>query len=865
MSSERPIAGIAVTVAIVVIRTLRLSRAFLAAVARRFARRVVAAPRRAAWAVLLGLLAGFLAGANLTFVAMLVAIAILNVDAICVALGLAGGLALARLLIPITDRVGMVLLDSTPAAALQGALGDGGMAILFGQSAQSQIGAMVIALLSSLPAMWLVARLTAPHRAFDVQGATRSGVLRTRAIWRLVAIASVAIIASWLMAPTMVTRTVLKQLTALHGAKVSADTSRLELRTGRLEFQGLRAADPRHPARDVLRVGQMTAQVRLVPLLGGHLILDDVALEEVRAHVAIDCPTLAKGQERPPLLARAMKTSEAPSESLNAGATRIDPYVAPWRAITEQIQQFAELVYRLETISSTGRHSRQGGAPSLERHRPTLLIKKLRATGLGTESTLGARAVLRLSDFTTEPSAGVAPARLEIVAPRFGLELRTSLELHSSDARHELHVRAYDLPLARFVDRRGPARRLSVTSGRVHIEGTGWLEGRRIDLPLNIEVKDLDVRLVGAERAGQLAPELWNRGLKQLGSLQGEARLQGNGHAPQLTLDVPRLVDGFARQLDAAGLDELAALVAARSDVAPDEAIADLDVHASHAPVKREADDERRDEPIPKIVRNPHAHGKLSDEPVSQTDQEAVRRRLMGRSALGAVSKPIEEQPPDGEATGPATGSETQSAATSVVTRLPPVARSSRRVPPAWTASTAGEALPVSDPPPPRARSRVVPPPRVTAVPSVDGPLLAAAGGPSPSERGAKQAEPVGPQLPTPSTRAGEPYSPSPNVTVPSPTDAVADTPGPEAPGPLRRAFSRIGNALPWRKRLPSEQPADEAQSQITAPSAIPQNAPPHTPPATRLAPSRDVTTFGEPSSPAKERRGPLWFERLWQ
>ncbi|GGY32708.1 hypothetical protein GCM10011297_02050 [Bacterioplanes sanyensis] len=102
--------------------------------------------------------------------------------------------------------------------------------------------------------------------------------------WGLLAVAAVvALIAAvvLLLAGPAVEKSIETLGTKINGALVEVDSVTVSINPLGLEIKGIAVTDRRHPMENAVEIGQARAQLELLPLLAGHIIIEDLALTEV--------------------------------------------------------------------------------------------------------------------------------------------------------------------------------------------------------------------------------------------------------------------------------------------------------------------------------------------------------------------------------------------------------------------------------------------------------------------------------------------------------------------------------------------------------------------------------------------------------
>ena len=428
-------------------------------------------PRSVAWAVYLGVLAGFVTGTNLTLAVLLLLVILLDVRTRVFLLAWAGGFALSWPLIPVTFRIGQFLLDRTPLGSLLGRLGEAPLIALLDWDRYALVGGAALAALGALPAASAAARFVqsrrdiaraAAHRDVDFEAAARgsdspaagfrrglllrmilgsdlsesAGPLGTPdaaprllrplgAIAFPVAVAIVVVLPYWI-GPTLVGRALLARFSELNGADVEAVTLHLSLSDGRFDLSGLAIADPVHLSRDRLRVERIHGKLRPGAILRGRLEIERVELDGLRSNVARrlparpfdgHAPTFDADHLEPPsdfFLGSLIPSSGAPAR---AKELRIDRYLRSWPRLREQLDLLSALAHRLEVL-------READASS---------SRNLLAPG-GTANLWARRSPLGQS----RPLVRVHHLRADSLPPAWGFGSAATLELTAVTSRPSL-------------------------------------------------------------------------------------------------------------------------------------------------------------------------------------------------------------------------------------------------------------------------------------------------------------------------------------------------------------------------------------------------------------------------------------------
>ena len=518
-------------------------------------------PGQAALAVVLGLLAGLLCGWNLTVCLVLAAAICLNVPTrLFAAATLAGG-AMAALAADAIRSLGVALLEEAGLRRAVAALGDGPVTAMLGWDSYAVAGGAGLALGIGLPAAGLVAVIAAYRNRNS--GHSLERWLRPYGVPAALGVAAAAVAAPWWFGPRWASDALLRQLTEYNSAEVSAADVRLSLWTGHFVLRDFRVADPDHLERDRLRIGRVAGQLSPGELIRGRLRVDKVSLEHVRADVARG--QLAQAAEGP-LVIDEMPPEMAPIDEPAPRGERqieIDSYLHDWPVVRHDLAWLEWLATGVERLADTESDGAPdgGGRPAarseLGRRRPRVMIRRLSASDLAAGWGLGRKSLIELSDLTSDPRASKEPTQLRLVAPRLAAELSVQFDLQSGRRRHSIKCSAYDVNFAALMGASQPGRVALAAKGAGNLTGEGWLDRRRLELPLQIEMQPHELPIDGPGRFAGVEHELWRKSLSRLDRLQIDALLGGPWATPTLTVDADRLVEQLKHQLRASGAQDL--------------------------------------------------------------------------------------------------------------------------------------------------------------------------------------------------------------------------------------------------------------------------------------------------------------------
>ncbi len=567
-------------------------------------------PRDVALAILIGLPAGMLLGANYTLVALLLAAVLLNLHSRTWVVSCLAGLVLGRLLEPVSNRVGIVLLEQSPAAAGLAVLGDGPLATLIGLDHYTWVGAAALALLIatgfSIVALRLTRRLCGRlcetlvedpfakrDRMWNLAGrlmfgpghmrlltprAGSSPLLRPWGAVTAVFLVPTALLLPWWMAGQIAKRTLIDKLSVANGAEVDAGSVKLSLWTGQLTIEDLRFTDPRHPDRDRLRIRKVTGRVRPGALLRGHLRADQLNLHGIRVDIAEHGTNVLGDGSDLAANGPAIDDSDVRADATRATGRQLalDHCLRDWDRLRDRIATVGQLIELLSDfggLEDTGadsgrlahnRHGRRESRPTRcepRRGLPRMAARSIHIEDLPRDWRLGPKSAIEITDLSSDPLSSGRPTLVHVVVPRFAAELNLKLNLHEPGQTHDVAVSAYNLSLARMVEVDRYDHGVWFDDGQVDIVGEGWADGRQLYMELQFDARQLQVQMAGQGTVAGLPCSLWNAWFERLEGFEAQAVLAGSWSDPRIEMDRQRLISSLRRQLNADGSEQLIAAI----------------------------------------------------------------------------------------------------------------------------------------------------------------------------------------------------------------------------------------------------------------------------------------------------------------
>ncbi|MBL8830652.1 MAG: hypothetical protein JNM18_27005 [Planctomycetaceae bacterium] len=512
-------------------------------------------PAGVALAVGIGLVAGFASGVNLTFAGLLWLAIVLNVRSSVFVVTWAIGLALAIGGHSICHGVGYAMLDELSLGELIAKLGDSPIVALLDWDRYALVGGIAIAIVLAVPAArgaWTVA--DARWRAAHEANPPRRSLMRPLA-WLYAPIAAVPLVfLPWVLVERQLSDELLGEAVAFSEYRATAERTELCLLTGAWLAENVTVLPREQPDKPVLRIERIQAKLDSSRLLRGWLHVSDLKLAGV---TRFDTPRTS---------------TEGATHEPTTGAAELHAQLVGWCERRDLLAWSSDLLNLCDRLAQhdqqqTGTSAAKlfGALSSLPdetrsrlgRRQPRVVVDAVQLVELSQSWHLGGKAAIEIAHLNSNPRLALYPTHIKVTAPEWSSEAEVTLNLHESGQRHQLKVRAVDLPLAELLDPARTRSRLVVHRGLVTAIGEGWIDLQRAYLPLSLESQQLSAQMLGAQPVAGLSSEHWNRCLRELGGLRVDALISGRWDDLRLTLETREAIQQLKHQLRSAGAHEL--------------------------------------------------------------------------------------------------------------------------------------------------------------------------------------------------------------------------------------------------------------------------------------------------------------------
>jgi len=274
----------------------------------------------------LGFAAGMIPGVNLTLIACIVLLLILNTNGGLAVMGYVVGKALCLLLAPVTFEIGYFLIHSAGLMGLIQTLADTPVLALLDLHVYCLLGALPLIVVLGGGMGWALSTIILKARAglaaagrkekarkvadnlavrillriaFGRQKGTMAEMaeksspifLKGRLIAGLVVIAAI-LVGQYLFLDCLARKALEAAIAEAGGAEVNVRRADLSLLTGHLVIEGLQVTDAARPTHNLVQADRIVTDVSVEDLLARRLVVDAVECEKIRT----DAPRAAPGE-----------------------------------------------------------------------------------------------------------------------------------------------------------------------------------------------------------------------------------------------------------------------------------------------------------------------------------------------------------------------------------------------------------------------------------------------------------------------------------------------------------------------------------------------------------------------------------------
>ena len=367
------------------------------------------------------------------------------------------------------------------------------------------------------------------------------------------------LVAAHFLQNTTIKRYATKTLTNVNKAEVDMNDLGISVLKGNAHVTGLQFTDPQQPKQNQLAIEKIQANTNIRDLLLGRVVMEDVTVSEVRFNQARQTP----GAVLP------VSTEEKPFDPCDYGVSeggfaKLEKYVKDIKKIKEQLGKLRQWLPDSNEAAGEGAVAEQEPQGYLDylkaRARtlpsPRVLAKKVVADNVVIPSELFKNSQVQLTNISDAPKAAKLPVMLEMKSYETPAKLNVGMDYSKGDTP-EVTGTFEGFDLSRLQASLSPDAGIAFQSGKASGTFTGQLTKDKVDLTINVSLKELQAKGTGDGVLG-LGAERTSEVMDALKELTTTIRVVGTPTSPHLVFDTKGLTKEFRDALVKAGKERLA-------------------------------------------------------------------------------------------------------------------------------------------------------------------------------------------------------------------------------------------------------------------------------------------------------------------
>jgi uncharacterized protein (TIGR03546 family) len=378
---------------------------------------------------------------------------------------------------------------------------------------------------------------------------------------------AVILVAGFLVAAHFLQNSTIKRyttsmLTKANKAEVDVNDLGISVLGGNAHITGLQFTDPQQPKQNQLAIGNIQANTNMRDLLLGRVVMEDVTVSEVRFGQARQTPG-------------AVLPAPAPSKPFDPcdygisqeGFAKLEKYVKDIKKIKEQLGKLRDWLPDSNEAAGKG----EGGAVAEQKPQnyfdylkakaktlpsPRVLAKRIVADKVVIPSEVFKNSQVQITNISDAPKAAKLPVMLEMTSYETQAKMSVGMDYSKSDTPGITGTfEGFDL--SKLQSSLSPEAGIAFQSGKASGTFTGQLTKDKVDLTINVSLKNLQAKGTGNGVLG-LGAEQTSQVMDVLKELTTTIRVVGSPTDPHLVFDTKGLTKEFKDALIKAGKERLA-------------------------------------------------------------------------------------------------------------------------------------------------------------------------------------------------------------------------------------------------------------------------------------------------------------------
>jgi len=374
------------------------------------------------------------------------------------------------------------------------------------------------------------------------------------------------LVAAYFLQNTALRQYATSALTKANKAEVDMNDLGLSVLQGNAHVTGLQFTDPQQPQQNQLTIEKIQANTNMRDLLLGRVVMEDVTVSEVRFGQARQTPG-----EVLPVPPEDKKPFDPCDYGISAeGFAKLEKYVKDIKKIKEQLGKVRNWLPDSNEAAGQGAGGEGGVAAEQKPENyldylnlkaktlpsPRVLAKRIVADKVIIPSELFKNSQVQLTNVSDAPKAAKLPLMLEMKSYETPAKLSLGMDYSKSDTPGITGTfEGFDL--SKLQSSLSPDAGIAFQSGKASGTFSGQLTKDKVDLTINVSLKDLQAKATGNGVLG-LGAEQTGQVLDVLKELSTTIRVVGSPTDPKLVFDTKGLTKEFQQALVNAGKERLA-------------------------------------------------------------------------------------------------------------------------------------------------------------------------------------------------------------------------------------------------------------------------------------------------------------------
>ena len=378
------------------------------------------------------------------------------------------------------------------------------------------------------------------------------------------------------------------------GAEVNIDKAHLSLADGKLEIENLQITDPDHPARNLVQLDTLTADISISDLLRSSYTIDLLAGSTLKHDVPRQHPGTVYITKAEKKKAKENKEHAKAAEKAAQPGKTLDDYFAKakdWKKYSDKANEYlekrkanAEAIAQGEkpqpskeaAIADAKKLGYLKASADLVSNRPAWLIHQIKIDTVELGRDYPAQA-FQGTEVSSHPELNGQPTTLTMT-PIGGTDPTANLVLRFDNptAQHELAVNLSGVSIAGTVET-SDSFPVNMNDGKVDIKANGTFSANELSLPFTLLVHDLKADVEEGQTVMGMDSQTATEVFSSMEELEVDGSLGGSLLAPRVNIDYEKLSANMKQALIAAGKKELANRANKEIDKAREQAGKELD------------------------------------------------------------------------------------------------------------------------------------------------------------------------------------------------------------------------------------------------------------------------------------------------